>query len=118
MRALTSNNLLVDSIASFPLEALTEITFWMELAQWSRGIASHALGQFLDVVRVRPLWTRAASDKAGSLRVLAKSGLQPIGTEVSFAPARRQEFEETVLQLDCRAHGTEGARAGSGEWSA
>jgi RimJ/RimL family protein N-acetyltransferase len=54
---------------------------------------------FLEVVRVRPLYARAASDNAGSLRVLEKTGFRIIGTEVSFAPARGAEIEETILQL-------------------
>ena len=35
----------------------------------------------------------------GSLRVLEKAGFQIIGTEVSFAPWRQEEIEETVLRL-------------------
>jgi RimJ/RimL family protein N-acetyltransferase len=54
---------------------------------------------FLEVVRVRPIYARAASDNAGSLRVLEKTGFPIIGTEVSFAPARGAEIEETILQL-------------------
>ena len=43
----------------------------------------------LDLVPVRPLHARAASDNAGSLRVLQKSGFKIIGTETSFAAARK-----------------------------
>ena len=53
----------------------------------------------LEVVRLRPLYARAASDNAGSLRVLEKTGFRIIGTEVSFAPARGADIEETILQL-------------------
>jgi RimJ/RimL family protein N-acetyltransferase len=48
---------------------------------------------------VQPIRARAASDNAGSLRVLQKAGLHPIGTEVSFAPRRAAEIEETILEL-------------------
>jgi RimJ/RimL family protein N-acetyltransferase len=50
-------------------------------------------------VGIRPLYARAASDNAGSLRVLEKTGFRVIDTEVSFAPARGGEIEETILQL-------------------
>ena len=43
---------------------------------------------------------RAASDNAGSLRVLHKAGFTVIGTETSFAPGRGGEIEESVLRLD------------------
>jgi len=45
-------------------------------------------------------YARAASDTAGSLRVLKKAGFQAVGTECSFAPARKTEIEETILRKD------------------
>jgi hypothetical protein len=48
---------------------------------------------------VRPLHARAASDNAGSLRVLRKSGFKVVGTETSFAPGRNADIEETILRL-------------------
>ncbi|MFC1406950.1 MULTISPECIES: hypothetical protein [Streptacidiphilus] len=47
----------------------------------------------------RPLYARAASDNAGSLAVLRRAGFAVIGTEVSYASARKAEIEETVLRL-------------------
>jgi RimJ/RimL family protein N-acetyltransferase len=98
-RAITREGDLVGSIASFVAEGRTEVTYWIDRAVWGRGIASQALALFLEVVRIRPLYARAASDNAGSLRVLAKTGFRIIDTEVSFAPARGAEIEETILQL-------------------
>jgi len=51
-------------------------------------------------VTARPLHARAASDNAGSLRVLQKCGFQAVGTEKSFAAARNEDIEETILRLD------------------
>lgn len=98
-RAITWEGELVGSIASFVVEGQTEVTYWIDRAVWGRGIASRALSLFLEVVRIRPLYARAASDNAGSLRVLEKNGFRIIDTEVSFAPARGAEIEETILQL-------------------
>ena len=100
LRAITWEGELVGSIGSFVDEGQTEITYWIDRAVWGRGIASRALYLFLEVVRIRPLYARAASDNAGSLRVLEKTGFRIIGTEVSFAQARGAEIEETILQLD------------------
>lgn len=47
-----------------------------------------------------PLHARAASDNAGSLRVLQKAGFKIIGTGTSFASGRNREIEETILRLD------------------
>lgn len=86
------------SIGSFVVEGQTEITYWVDRAAWGRGIASQALALVLEDVGIRPLYARAASDNAGSLRVLEKTGFRVIDTEVSFAPARGGEIEETILQ--------------------
>jgi RimJ/RimL family protein N-acetyltransferase len=99
-RAITWEGDLVGSIASFVVEGETEVTYWIDRAAWGRGIASRALSLFLEVAQVRPLYARAATDNVASLRVLGKSGFRVIGTEVSFAPARGADIEETILRLD------------------
>jgi RimJ/RimL family protein N-acetyltransferase len=100
MRAITCDGQLVGSIASFIVEGQTEVTYWIERAAWGHGIASSALALLLDLVAVRPLHARAASDNARSLRVLQKAGFQAIGTENSFAPGRNSEIEETILRKE------------------
>jgi RimJ/RimL family protein N-acetyltransferase len=100
MRAVTCDGELVGSIASFVIEGQTEVTYWIDRGSWGRGIASRALELLLDLVPVRPLRARVASDNAGSLRVLQKSGFTIIGTEISFAPARNCSIEETLLRRD------------------
>jgi RimJ/RimL family protein N-acetyltransferase len=100
-RAVTCDGRLVGSIAAFVIEGETEVTYWIiDRAAWGRGIASHALELLLEEVPVRPLYARAASDNAASLRVLEKSGFQVIGTENSFAPGRSENIEETILRKD------------------
>lgn len=98
-RAITWNGDFVGSIASFVVDEQTEVTYWVDRAVWGRGIASQALALFLGVDRTRPLHARAASDNAGSLRVLEKAGFRIVGTEVSFAPGRGVAIEETILRL-------------------
>ena len=100
MRAVTRDGHLVGSIASFVIEGDTEVTYWIDRAVWGCGIASRALALFLELIPVRPLHARAASDNAGSLGVLQKSGFTAVGTETSFASARNAEIEETILRLD------------------
>ena len=76
-----------------------ELTYWIDRAHWGRGVASAALALFLQELPVRPLYARAASDNAGSLRVLQRCGFVPIGVDRGFAAARGEEIEETVLRL-------------------
>lgn len=98
-RAITSDGRLVGSIASFVAEGETEVTYWIDRDFWGQGIATRALALLLEELSVRPIRARAASDNAASLRVLRKAGFRPIATEVSFAPARAAEIEETILEL-------------------
>lgn len=99
MRAVTRNGHLVGSIASFVIEGDTEITYWIARSAWGQGVASRAVALLLNMVPTRPLFARAASDNFGSLRVLLKAGFSVIGNEVSYAPARGSEIEETILRL-------------------
>jgi len=97
--AIIRDSRLVGTIASYPSEGATEVTYWIDRACWGQGTATQALALLLKEVSVRPIRARAASDNAASLRVLQKAGFRPIGTEVSFAPARAAEIEETILEL-------------------
>jgi RimJ/RimL family protein N-acetyltransferase len=99
LRGVTRDGRLVGSIASFVVDGDTEITYWIDRSVWGQGIASRALAAFLDMVPIRPLHARAASDNIGSLKVLQRAGFRIIGTEISYANARRTEVEETLLRL-------------------
>ena len=98
-RAVTRDNRLVGTIASFVSDGTTEVTYWIARAYWGQGIASRALALLLDVVSVRPLRARVASDNTGSVRVLQKAGFQMVGNEVSYAAGRGSDIEETILEL-------------------
>ena len=98
--AVVHGGRVVGTIACFVVEGDTEITYWIDRSVWGRGIAGRALALFLVAVTTRPLHARAASDNVGSLKVLRRAGFTVVGTEVSYANARDEEIEETVLRLD------------------
>ena|ERR1700722_19923600 len=98
-RAIICDSRLVGTIASYVSEGATEVTYWIDRTYWGQGMATRALGLLLEEIPARPIRARAASDNAGSLRVLQKAGFRPIGTEVSFAPGRNADIEETILGL-------------------
>ena len=99
-RAVTVDGRLAGSIAAFVIEGDTEVTYWIDRAYWGQGVAGRALAQLLELVAVRPVFARAASDNAGSLRVLQRAGFVVTGTDTGFANARGAEIEETLLRLD------------------
>ncbi|MFG1626517.1 GNAT family N-acetyltransferase [Kribbella sp. NPDC049227] len=99
-RAITCDGQFVGTTAAFVMDGETEVTYWIDRAVWGQGIATRALELLLDLVPTRPLYARAASDNAGSLRVLRKAGFKAIGTDNGFAPARNTTIEETILRKD------------------
>ena len=90
----------VGHIASFELEGQREITYWIGREDWGRGLATRALQEFLQVEATRPLYARAASDNAASIRVLTKCGFRIVGEGREFAHGRNEETDEVVLRLD------------------
>jgi RimJ/RimL family protein N-acetyltransferase len=66
---------------------------------WGRGIATRALQEFLQLEVTRPLYARAASDNAASIRVLTKCGFLVVGEGREFAHGRNEETDEVVLRL-------------------
>ncbi len=98
-RAIELDGRFVGTVACFVMDGMTEVTYWIDRAFWGRGVATQALRLLLDEVPVRPLHARAASDNAGSLRVLQKVGFVVTGTDVGFASARGEDIEETILEL-------------------
>lgn len=86
-------------VMSFPHASDREVGYWIGREFWGRGIASAALSAFLEVVRARPLYARAAKDNLASLRVLDKCGFVICGEDSGFAHARGTEVEEFVLRL-------------------
>jgi len=99
MRVITRDSRLVGTVGSWVSEGVTEITYWIDRACWGQGIATAALRLLLEEIPARPIRARAASDNAGSLRVLEKAGFRVIGTDVAFARGRAAEIEETILEL-------------------
>ena len=99
-RVIDVDGAAVGTIGSFRIDDKLEVTYWVDRAHWGTGIASAALGILLAETAERPVFARAASDNAGSLRVLEKAGFRRIGVDRGFAGGRGEEIEETILRLD------------------
>jgi RimJ/RimL family protein N-acetyltransferase len=87
------------SVSCFLMFGQPSVSYWLGKEYWGRGIATAALGAFLQQLAVRPLYARAAKDNAASLRVLEKCGFIIIGEDRGFANARGVEIEEFILEL-------------------
>ena len=100
-RVIETEGRVVGHIASFDLEGHREVTYWIGRQYWGQGIATRALKEFLTRIETtRSLYARAASDNAGSIRVLEKCGFTRVGVDRGFAHGRNEETEEVILRLD------------------
>ena len=78
-----------------------EVGYWLGKEYWGRGLATQALGEFLENVNTtRPIHARVAKDNLASRRVLEKCGFRVIGKNIGYANARGEEIEELILTLD------------------
>lgn len=100
IRAILVDGEVAGSVCSFPMEGELEITYWIGQAYWGKGIATHALKDFLRIQTRRPLVARAAKDNLGSIRVLEKCGFRYEASDHGFAHARGEEIPEVVMRLD------------------
>jgi RimJ/RimL family protein N-acetyltransferase len=85
-------------IAKFLMFGEPEITYWIGKDFWGQGIATRACRMFLDEIRERPLYARAAKDNIGSRRVLEKCGFVKTRIKKAFANARGKEIEEVIYK--------------------
>ena len=70
------------NIVSWNSDGKREIGYWIDRADWGRGVATGALSAFLRLEQTRPLYAGVAKHNAASVRVLQKCGftfLHPTG---------------------------------------
>lgn len=88
------------NVSCFEQFGQLEVSYWLGKEYWGKGIATKALSAFLDHVKARPLYARAAKDNIASIRVLEKCGFQICGEDKGFSNARSHEVEEFILKLE------------------
>jgi len=98
-RAIEDGGDFVGTIGSFTMEGERELTYWIDPSRWGHGLATRALGAFLQVEETRPLFARVAEHNIGSAKVLGRAGFAQIGSEVSFADGVGREVVEHIYCL-------------------
>lgn len=86
-------------VLTYEDDGRTEASYWLGREYWRQGVATTALAVLLDTIPNRPLYSRAAKDNAGSLRVLTKCGFVIAGAERGFANGRGEVIDEVLLML-------------------
>jgi RimJ/RimL family protein N-acetyltransferase len=101
---VTKKTILLDgqvagSIVSFEQFGKPLVGYWIGKEYWGQGVATRALSEFLDHVKVRPLYAYVAKHNVGSLRVLEKCGFTICGEDRGVPGARGEAVEEFILKL-------------------
>lgn len=91
----------VGNVVSWEQSGRRAVGYWIDRRVWGRGIATRALGLFLDRVTSRPLHAHVAVTNVGSIRVLEKCGFTRVAAHVA-EPSRpgADEVEEILLILE------------------
>lgn len=95
-----ANGSIAGSVGSYIMHDERQVTYWIDKSRWRQGLATTALLLFLDELKIRPLYARAAFDNNGSMRVLEKCGFVVHAHERGFANARGAEIAEVVFVLN------------------
>lgn len=99
-RMIEVDGVLVGSISSFTIEGDRELSYWIDPARWGSGYASAAVGAFLPIEAIRPLFARTAVHNTGSARVLERNGFLAVGTDRGYANGVGAEIDEIIHRLD------------------
>jgi RimJ/RimL family protein N-acetyltransferase len=107
-KTILFNGQVAGNVVSFEQFGQPQVGYWIGKSYRGKGIATQALSEFLDHVKVRPLYAHVAKHNIASLRVLEKCGFTICGEDKEFASTRGEEVEEFILKLGANESG--GAR--------
>lgn len=100
LMAIDDDGEFVGTIGSYTLDGKREVTYWIAPARWGQGLASRALGAFLEIEAARPLYGRVAEHNVASAKVLTRAGFIEVGSDTGFAPGVGADVVERIFRLD------------------
>lgn len=86
-------------LVCFPRLGKQEVGYWLGRRFWGQGLATRAVGRFLQEEPRRPLWARIAKRNPASLAVAKKCGFVVAG-EDEFSATGGPPVAEWLLRLD------------------
>jgi len=87
------------NVLSFERSGEREVGYWIGKEFWGKGIATQALAEFLDYVKMRPLYAHVAKHNIASRRVLEKCGFTITGEDREFSTWDGKKAEGLILKL-------------------
>jgi len=99
VRTILFDGVVVGRVTSFTIEGKTLVGYWIDRGHWGKGIATRALGEFIGIVDIRPLYALVATNNLGSIRVLERCGFVKTGEQKSPEDERYAACIEAEYQL-------------------
>ncbi|WP_242311025.1 GNAT family N-acetyltransferase [Bacillus cereus group sp. BfR-BA-01331] len=100
IKTILLNGIVTGHVSNFEQFGESEVSYWIGKEYWGHGIATLALSEFLEYIKIRPLYARSAKDNLASIRVLEKCGFKIISEDKGFSNARGKDVEEFILKLE------------------
>jgi RimJ/RimL family protein N-acetyltransferase len=98
-RVIVADGAVVGQINIVRQNGVDSLGYWVDRAQWGRGIASRAVGLMLDEFVSRPLMAQVAEGNVASLRALQRHGFEVIGRAERVESARHLAHWYVTLSL-------------------
>jgi len=96
-RTVVIGDRVAGNIGSWTQDGVRLVGYWIGKDYWGRGVATHALAEFLRIIADRPLYAHVAEHNVGSIRVLEKCGFVLDRHGVVEDP--RDEVRELVMVI-------------------
>ena len=99
-RTIVADGMVAGNIGSWQENGQQLLGYWVGRECWGRGVATQALGLFLDELSIRPMYAHVAVHNVGSIRVLDKCGFRRDRVQEAKAPAPDDGTGELIFVLD------------------
>ncbi|MEV5175673.1 GNAT family protein [Streptomyces flaveolus] len=80
VRTVTVGGEPAGSVVSWTQDGRRFLGYWLGRPYWGRGVGTRALGQFLELEPVRPLYADPFAGNTASVRLLERHGFERTGT--------------------------------------
>lgn len=98
-KTILFNDKVAGNILCWEQDGEREVGYWIGKEFWGKGIATKALGEFINQMKIRPLVAHVVKHNIASRRILEKCGFTFIKEDKYLNPGG-EEVEELFLKLD------------------
>lgn len=99
IKTILFNGEIAGNVVCFEQLGEREVGYWLGREYWGKGIATHALEEFLKEIETRPLYAHVAKHNIGSKRVLEKCGFTVVAEDRFFSEVFGKNIDEYILKL-------------------